>query len=244
MQHEFSRTELLLGHAALERLQNSHVLLFGVGGVGSYIAEGLVRSGLGAITIVDGDTVSTSNINRQLHALHSTVGQPKTAVMRARLLDINPNCRVTEVQHFYLPGDEADVWDTQYDYVVDAVDTVSAKLDIVQQAQQRGLRVLSCMGTGNKLDASRFQFADISQTSVCPLCRVMRRELKKRGIEHLKVLFSDEQPRKPVDISGKNDTMNWDVMRRQPPGSIAFVPPVAGLLISGEVVRDLVGDLL
>lgn len=218
---EFSRTEQLLG--SLDKLNNSHVAVFGVGGVGGYVVEALVRSGVGEITVVDKDTVSPSNINRQIIALHSTVGMSKVEVIKSRALDINPGVKINAFETFFLP-DTADQFDfSKYDYVVDAVDTVSAKIELVLRAKEAGVPIISSMGAGNKLDPTKFQVSDIYKTTVCPLARVMRKELKARGVKSLKVVYSTEQP----------------VIASTPPGSVAFVPSVAGLIIAGEVIRDL-----
>ena len=228
---EFIRTQMLIGEEAVSSLKEKKVIVFGVGGVGSYCCEAIARCGVGTITLVDNDTVSVSNINRQIIALHSTVGKYKTEVMMDRILDINPNCNVKCENVFYTDKKEIDI--SSYDYIVDAIDTVSSKLALICEAQRLNIPVISSMGTGNKIDASRFQIADISKTSVCPLARVMRKELKERGIKKLKVLFSDEAPLTPkISLS--------DGSRRQIPASIAFVPSVAGLLIAGEVIRDLI----
>ena len=213
----FARSALLLGEEALEALARRSVLLFGVGGVGSFVAEGLARSGIGRITLVDNDTVAPSNCNRQLVALHSTLGQPKAQVMRDRILDINPACQAEALCLFYGPETRDAVDFSAYDYVVDAIDTVTAKLLVIQRAKAAGVPVISSMGTGNKLDPSRFRITDIAKTAVCPLARVMRRELKSRGIAGVDVLWSDEPPRTPL----------------------AAAPPGAGLLIAGHVVRSL-----
>ncbi len=226
----FERTVSLIGNEAFSRLQNSHVIVFGVGGVGGYVVEALVRSGLGEITIVDNDVVSESNINRQIIALHSTVGKPKVQVLKERILDINPDCRVNALQAFFLPENSADFDFSKYDYVVDAIDTVTAKIEIIRKAKEAGVPVISSMGTGNKLDPSKFQIADISKTSVCPLARVMRRELKARHISKVKVLFSTEESAGVVTDSSNG---------RHAPASIAFVPSVGGLMIAAEVVKDL-----
>lgn len=239
MLHQFSRTELLLGPESTQKLQSSRVIIFGIGGVGSYTAEAIARSGVGAIDIVDNDDVSITNINRQLLATHSTVGKMKTDVMAERILDINPNCKVTKHPCFFTK-ETADRFDfSQYDYVVDAVDTVSAKLALVECANAAGVPIISCMGAGNKLDPTRFEVADISKTSVCPLARVMRQELRKRGISKLKVVYSKEEARTPAVNESVNEEV--DPGRRQVPGSLAFVPSVAGLILAGEVVCDLVG---
>lgn len=231
----FSRTGLLLGAAAMEKLKNSTVAVFGLGGVGGYVVEALARSGIGALVLVDHDTISLTNINRQILAAHSTVGMDKAEVAKARVLDINPEIRVTAQKVFYGP-DTAQAFDfSQYDYVVDAIDTVTGKLALVTAAQAAGTPIISCMGTGNKLDPSKFQIADISKTSVCPLARVMRKECAKRGIKHLKVLFSTEDPLSPDLI-----TEELPEGRRSLPGSVAYVPSVAGLMIAGAVIRDLI----
>lgn len=231
MESQFERTELLLGRDGVERLRKSKVAVFGIGGVGGYVCEALVRSGVGAFELIDRDTVSVTNLNRQIIALHSTVGRYKAEVMKERMLDINPDVLVTVRNFFFLP-ENADEFDfSAYDYVVDAVDTVTAKLEIILRARAAGVPVISSMGAGNKLDPGRFQVSDIYKTSICPLARVMRRELKKRGVEHLKVVWSDEAPRHPAFEEG---------MERVP-GSTAFVPSSAGLMIASEVVKDLAG---
>lgn len=228
MENEFARTELLLGREAMERLAGARVAVFGIGGVGGYVAEALARSGIGALDLIDSDTVSRTNLNRQIIALQSTVGREKTEVMRERILDINPDCRVEVHNCFYLP-ETKDRFDFRaYSYVVDAVDTVTAKLQLVLQAKECGVPVISSMGAGNKLHPELFEVADIYKTSVCPLARVMRRELKKRGVKELKVVYSKEPPVPPRQESGV-------------PGSVAFVPPAAGLILAAEVVRDLAG---
>lgn len=236
--HQFARSALLLGQENIESLAQRSVLLFGVGGVGSFVAEGLARAGIGRITLVDNDTVALSNCNRQLPALHSTLGQYKAQVMADRIADINPACQVEALCLFYGPETQEAINFPQYDYVVDAIDTVTAKLLVIAQAKAAGVPVISSMGTGNKLDPSRFRIGDINKTSVCPLARVMRRELKARGIAHVNVLWSDELPREPLD-SGALPAPG----RRQTPGSLPFVPPVAGLMIAGRVVLDLCGPL-
>lgn len=231
---EFSRTANLIGEDSLIILKNSSVAVFGAGGVGGFVCEALARCGVGSLTIVDHDTVSLSNINRQIIALHSTVGQKKVDVIEKRVLDINPECRVEKRDCFYL-SENADTFDfTKYDYVVDAVDTVQAKIEIIQRCKNSGVRIISSMGTGNKLDPLKFQIDDISKTNVCPLARVMRRELKARNIEKVDVLFSTEKPVEPL-IKEKQDN------GKIPPASIAFVPSVAGLLIAGHVVKKLCG---
>lgn len=228
MKESMERTAYLIGEDGVALLEKKHVALFGVGGVGGYVAEALGRAGVGTLTLVDKDTVSVSNINRQIIATYDTVGLRKTEVMATRLRSINPEIRVECRDCFFLP-DTAEEFDfTEYDYVVDAVDTVTAKLELVKRAQEAGVPILSCMGTGNKLDPGRFEITDISKTSVCPLAKVMRRELKKRGITRLKVLYSKEEP-----IKHEAGAV---------PGSISFVPPVAGLMIAGEVIKDLLRE--
>lgn len=237
MQNEFSRTELLLGSKAMKKLMNARVAVFGVGGVGGAVVEALARSGVGAIDIVDNDSVSLTNINRQLIATHETVGMAKVDAAEARILSINPSCRVTKHKLFYLP-ETADRFDfSRFDYVVDAIDTVSGKLMLVEAADAAGVPIISAMGAGNKLDPTVFRVADINKTSVCPLARVMRRELKKRGIRKLKVVYSEEEP-----VEAKEEAVEeLPEGKRAIPGSIAFVPPVVGFIIAGEVIKDLVG---
>lgn len=235
--HEFSRTELLIGTENQKKLAASTIVVFGVGGVGSHCIEALARCGVGRLVLVDNDQVSLTNLNRQSIAYHSTVGQYKTHVMKARIADINPAAKVDTFETFVLPDNLTGLLDSlgTVSYVVDAIDTVTAKLAIAQYCTERQIPLISSMGTGNKLHAELFEITDISKTSVCPLCRIMRKELKNRGIYKLKVLYSKEQPLTPVcpseEITGK----------RSVPGSISFVPPVAGLLIAGEVIRDLLG---
>lgn len=239
MVNQYSRTELLIGTEGMDKLRKSSVMVFGAGGVGSHCIEALARSGIGTLIIIDNDTVSLTNINRQSIAYHSTVGRPKTEVMAERIHDIDPSIRVKTYETFVLPDNLTGILDGEgrIDYIIDAIDTVSAKIALAEEAEKRGLRLISSMGTGNKLHPELFEIDDLSNTSVCPLCRVMRRELKQRGILHLKVLYSRE---KPVDIGGRQTGENPGV-RRSVPGSISFVPPVAGLLIAGQVIRELSG---
>ena len=241
MNEEFKRTELIIGAEALKKLEGSRVCVFGVGGVGSYVVEALARSGVGEIDIVDDDKVVLSNINRQIIALHSTVGRDKVDVARDRILDINPNCRVNAHKCFYLPENSAEFEFDKYDYVVDAIDTVTAKIDIIVKCTELGTPVISSMGTGNKLDPTRIKVTDIYKTEGDPLARVMRRELKKRGIKKLKVVYSSEEPVTPDPELVREEIESTDSQRRSIPGSIAFVPPVAGLTLAGEVIRDLIG---
>lgn len=242
MLQEFSRAALLLGEAGMERLSQAHVAVFGVGGVGSAAAEGLARAGVGAITLIDSDTVSVSNRNRQLLALASTTGQPKTEVMAARIRDINPTCRVTSLQLFLTPESTLDL--SQFDYVVDAIDTVTAKLFLIERCNQLGVPLISSMGTGNKLDPTRFQVADIFRTSVCPLARVIRQECKKRHIKHLKVVFSTEEAVKiPPERYALCPGESKGTAGRPVPASVSFVPPVAGFILAGEVIKDLTEGL-
>ncbi len=234
----FSRTALLLGQTGMARLKNAKVAVFGLGGVGGYVAEALARSGIGALELIDHDTISITNINRQILATRSTVGMDKTEAARLRVMDIDPDIKVTARKMFYGPN-TADQFDfSKYDYVVDAIDTVTGKLALVTAAQAAGVPIISSMGTGNKLDPTKFQVADITKTSVCPLARIMRKECAKRGIRHLKVLFSTEDP-----IPPSPDTASCEELpegRRALPGSVAFVPSVAGLIIAGEVIKDLI----
>ena len=232
----YSRTELLLGSNGMLKLKNAKVAVFGLGGVGGYVVEALARSGVGALELVDHDTISITNINRQLLATHSTVGQSKAQAAKNRVLDIDPAIDVTVRECFFGP-DTADTFDfSQYSYVVDAIDTVTGKLALVQAAKAANVPIISSMGTGNKLDPTKFQIADITKTSVCPLARIMRKECAKRGIKHLKVLFSTEDPLSP----GLPDSEELPEGRRALPGSVAFVPSVAGLIIAGEVIKDLI----
>lgn len=234
---QFSRTELLIGEEALEKLKYSRVAVFGVGGVGGYVVEALARSGVGALDLIDNDCVDISNINRQIIATMDTIGKPKVEVAKERVLKINPNMTVHTHQMFYLP-ETADKFDfTEYDYVVDAIDTVSGKIALVVQAKEADSPIICAMGAGNKLDPTAFEVTDIYKTTVCPLAKVMRRELKKRGIKKLKVVYSKEQPISPKKTDQEEFIKSG---KRQIPGSIAFVPSVAGLIIAGEVIKDLI----
>lgn len=238
MDSQFARSEALIGKEAQERLKNSRVILFGVGGVGSFAAELLARSGVGGLTLVDSDAVCLTNLNRQLGALHSTVGRPKTQVFEQRIRDINPCCRVETVSSFYLPENADEISLEGYDYIADAIDTVSAKLELAVRAKKAGVPIISCMGTGNKLEPTLLRVSDIYKTEGCPLCRVMRRELRARSVEALKVVWSPETPRKPLaPVDGGSEG-------RHAPASMAFVPASAGILMAKEIITDLIGDLL
>ena len=237
MIHEFSRTELLIGEEGLKRLANATVMVLGVGGVGSHCIEALARSGVGTLILVDNDKVSRTNINRQSIAYLSTIGDYKTKLMKDRIDDICPSINVFTYETFILPENLNEIFERKVDYIVDAIDTVTAKLAVAEYAKEHHIPLISCMGTGNKLHPELFEITDISKTSVCPLCKVMRKELKERGIHHLKVLYSKE---KPIDTSARS-TGEDKGMRRSLPGSISFVPPVAGLLIAGEVIREIAG---
>lgn len=239
MINQYSRTELLIGTEGMKRLKKASVMIFGVGGVGSHCIEALARSGVGRLILIDNDMVSLTNINRQSIAYHSTIGRMKTEVMAERIRDIDPSINVKTYESFVLPENLAGILDeeNQIDYIIDAIDTVSAKIALAEESVKRGVPLISSMGTGNKLHPDLFEIDDLANTSVCPLCRVMRRELKRRGILHLKVLYSKE---KPIDISGRKTEEDPGV-RRSVPGSVPFVPPVAGLLIAGQVIRELSG---
>lgn len=249
---QFSRTELLLGKDAMEKLHDSRVAVFGIGGVGGYVCEALARSGVGAFDLIDDDKVCLTNLNRQIIATHKTIGKYKTEVMKERILDINPNADVQIHNCFFLPENADEFPYEDYDYMVDAVDTVTAKIALVMKAQERHIPIISSMGAGNKLDGSQFRVADIYKTKVCPLAKVMRRELKKRGVKKLKVVYSEEQAIRPIEdmaISCRTNCVcppgakHKCTERRDIPGSVAFVPSVAGLIIAGEVVKDLVKDV-
>ena len=248
MSRQFARTQLLLGPEAMEKLAHSRVAVFGVGGVGGYVCEALARSGVGAFDLIDDDKVCLTNINRQIIATRKTIGKYKAEVMRERILDINPSADIRVYKCFFLPENADEFPFDEYDYVVDAVDTVTAKIELVMKAQEKGVRIISSMGAGNKLDASAFRVADIYKTKVCPLAKVMRRDLKKRGVKKLKVVYSEEKALTPLEdesISCRSNcvcppgTEHKCTDRRAIPGSVAFVPPVAGLIIAGEVIKDL-----
>lgn len=245
MSDQFIRTRLLIGNDPMERLANSRVAVFGVGGVGGFCIEALARAGVGTLHLYDDDTVSESNLNRQIVALHSTIGRPKAEVMAGRVRDINPGCSVKAVRMFYLPQNADEVDLSQYDYVVDCIDTVAAKLDLVSRCNTLQIKIISAMGSGNKLDPTAFVITDISKTEGCPLARVMRKELRKRGIHHLKVVYSKEEPispDRPMDVelpTTASDTRPGSTARRDTPGSISFVPAAAGLVLASAVIRDL-----
>ena len=250
MLNQFSRTQLLLGADNMDRLSNAKVAVFGIGGVGGYVVEALARSGVGSFVLVDDDKVCLTNINRQIIATRKTVGKYKVDVMKERILEINPDADVEVRKCFYLPENAHEFPFEEYSYVVDAVDTVTAKIEIIMRAKAAEIPVISCMGAGNKLDASAFQVADIYKTKMCPLAKVMRRELKARGVKKLKVVYSEEEPIRPLEDTSDNcnveetcqENLEYKAAkRRSTPGSVAFVPSVAGLIIAGEVIKDLAG---
>ena len=250
MLNQFSRTQLLLGEEAIDKLKKSRVAIFGVGGVGGYVCEALARSGVGTFDLIDDDKVCLTNLNRQIIATRKTVGKYKVEVMKERILDINPDAKVNVHQCFFLPENADEFSFNEYDYVVDAVDTVTAKIEIIMQAKKQEVPVISSMGAGNKLDPTAFRVADIYKTKVCPLAKVMRRELKKRGVKKLKVVYSEEQPIQPIEDMSISCRANCIcppgakhkcTERRAIPGSVAFVPSVVGLIIAGEVVKDIAG---
>lgn len=253
MESSFYRTEMLLGKKAVNKLKQSRVAVFGIGGVGGYVCEALVRSGIGAIDLIDYDTVSVTNLNRQIIATRRTIGQRKVDVMKERILEINPEVQVRVYPCFFLPENASQFPFEEYHYIVDAVDMVTAKIELILKAKEKKIPIISSMGAGNKLDGSQFQIADIYQTKVCPLAKVMRRELKKRGIEKLKVVYSEELPILPKDEEENGlelEIEEIEVLKKQEkqqkkvPGSVAFVPSIAGLLMAGEVVKDLVQDVV
>jgi len=244
----FVRTELLIGKESIEKLSRSKVVVFGVGGVGSFVVEALVRAGVGKLVLVDNDTVAESNINRQIIATTKTIDRPKVEIAKERVLEINPECQVTIFQTFVNEGNISDIVTEDVDYVVDAIDTVSSKIALVIYCEKHNIKIISSMGTGNKLDPTQFKISDIYKTKVCPLAKVMRCELRKRGVDKLKVLYSEEEPRTPMiteetkaaEAAGKKDDGVMRVTKRQTPGSISFVPPVAGMIIGGEVIKDII----
>ena len=241
MADQYSRTRLLLGAEGLEKLRNARVAIFGLGGVGGYVAEALARSGIGQIDLIDDDTINLTNLNRQVLALHSTIGMPKVEAAKQRILDIDPTIQVRTYETFYLP-ETADQFDfSQYDYVIDAIDTVTGKLQLIAQAKNAGVPVISCMGTGNKIDPTGFRVSDISKTRGCALARIMRKECAKRGIKGVKVVWSEELPLEPqIDPNEPQEPQREGSSRRSLPGSTAFVPGVAGLIMAGEVIKDLI----
>lgn len=244
MQNQFSRTELIIGSEGIKKLNDSKVAVFGIGGVGSYVVEGLARAGIQNFLLVDKDEVDVTNINRQIIATTKTVGIPKVEVAKQRILDINPNANVETIQEFFLP-ESSEIIDNSIDYIVDSVDTVTAKIELVMRANKLNIPIISSMGTGNKLDPTRFEVADIYKTSVCPLAKVMRKELKARGIKRLKVVYSKEEPIKPKVLNVENNSADENkeisnVHKKNVPGSISFVPSVAGLIIAGEVIKDII----
>jgi len=252
MLNKFSRTELLIGKKAVENLAQRRVAVFGIGGVGTFAVEGLARAGIGRFVLVDDDCICLTNINRQLHATMKTLGKPKVEVMKDRILEINPEAEVVARQIRYTPERAQELVKPEYDYIIDAIDTVTAKIDLILNAKQQDIPIISCMGAGNKLDPTKFQIADIYDTSVCPLARVMRRELRKRGVAALKVVYSKEEPVRPAQTDESGCRFSWvcprctagtSSARRQIPGSISFVPSVAGLLAASEVVKDLLNPL-
>lgn len=249
-QHEFSREELLIGKEGLQKLKNSKVVIFGVGGVGSYTVEALTRSGIGKLILVDNDDICITNLNRQIHALHSTISQSKVEVMKTRIRDINKECDVKIYKTFMNEDNIDEMIDEDTDYIIDAIDTVSSKIALALWCQNHNIKIISCMGTGNKFDPTMFKIADIYDTKMCPLAKVMRHELKKRGVKSLKVLYSDEMPVKPKQytltnnqntICCENKDTNKYIRKKQVAGTLSFVPPVAGMIIAGEVIKDLLG---
>ncbi|MBU5677835.1 tRNA threonylcarbamoyladenosine dehydratase [Alkaliphilus sp. MSJ-5] len=247
--HSFSRTELLIGTDGLEKLKNSKIAVFGIGGVGTFAVEALARSGVSKFVLVDHDDICLTNINRQIHALRSTVGKAKVEVMKERILDINPKAEVTVYRELYNSESAEKLIADDYDYVVDAIDMVTSKLDLIERCKKRGISIISCMGAGNKLDPTRLEVSDIYKTSICPLAKVMRKELRKRGIKDLKVIYSKEEPITPLEIEGNSCKTNCIctnketatcTARRQIPGSVSFVPSVAGLIIASQIVKDII----
>lgn len=233
MSEQFSRTELLIGKEAIEKLSNVKVAIFGIGGVGSFVAEALARAGIGSFLLVDNDIISESNLNRQIHALTNTIGKYKVEIMKERIMQINENAKVEISKEFFMPNSDEEIIDNTINYIVDAIDTVTAKIELVIRAQKLNIPIISSMGTGNKLDPTKFEITDINKTVVCPLAKVIRKELRTRGIKKLKVVYSKEEPIKPKQTIEQNE-------KKHIPGSISFVPSVAGLIIASEVVKDLI----
>lgn len=249
MLNQFSRTELLIGKEGIEKLKNAKVAIFGIGGVGSFVVEGLVRAGVENFVLIDDDKICLTNLNRQIIATRKTIGKYKVEVAKERILEINPNAKVEVYQEFYMPNSKKNIIDNTLSYVVDCVDTVTAKIEIIMQCKKLNVPIISAMGTGNKLDPSKFKITDINKTKICPLAKVMRKELRKRNIENLKVIYSEEEPIKPDDTSESScktncicppGTKRKCTIRNQVPGSISFVPSVAGLMIAGEIVKDII----
>ncbi len=252
MLHAFSRSEMLLGAEALQKLKHSTVAVFGIGGVGSYAVEALVRTGVGHLVLIDDDRICLTNLNRQLHATRKTIGRYKVEAMRDRAMEINPDVSVQTIQSFYLPENAAAIFSTGWDYIIDAMDTVTAKLDLVVRAQQNRVPLICCLGTANKMDPTRFEVADLARTDICPLAKIMRKELRRRGVRHQKVVYSRECTMTPIPSEDAScstacicpaGTTRTCTTRRQIPGSLAFMPSVAGLIAAGEVIRDLVSPL-
>ncbi len=233
MSEQFSRTELLIGKEGIEKLVNAKVAIFGIGGVGSFVAEALARAGIGNFVLIDNDVISKSNLNRQIHALTNTIGKYKVEVMKERIMQINENAKVEISKEFFMPNSDEKIIDNTINYIVDAIDTVTAKIELVIRAEKLNIPIISSMGTGNKLDPTKFEITDINKTAVCPLAKVMRKELRARGIKKLKVVYSKEEPIKPKQTQKQNE-------KKRVPGSISFVPSVAGLIIASEVVKDLI----
>ncbi len=236
MLEQFSRTAMIIGEDGIEKLNNSKVAIFGIGGVGSFVVEGLVRAGVQNFILVDKDVIDITNLNRQIHATTKTIGKDKVEVMKQRILDINPNAKVEIFKEFFMPDSKTKILDESIDYIIDAVDTVTAKIELVIQAEKLGIPIISAMGTGNKLDPTKFEVTDIYKTSVCPLAKVMRKELRQRGITKLKVVYSKEEP---IILKLQDDKLVEKNAKKQVPGSVSFVPSVAGMIIAGEVIKDL-----
>ncbi len=247
MSNQFSRTELLIGKNGIEILKNKKVAIFGIGGVGSFVLEGLARAGIEKFILVDNDKVSITNLNRQLIATHKTLGKPKVEAAKERILDINPNAQVEIHEEFFMPGSK-EILNSSINYIVDAIDTITAKIELVLRANKLNIPIISCMGTGNKLDPTKFEVTDIYKTSMCPLAKVMRKELKAKGIKALKVVYSKEKPIKPYEVLENDykleptDVKDDDIIKKQVPGSISFVPSVAGLIVAGEVIKDIIKE--
>lgn len=245
MLDQFSRTELLIGKQGIEKLNNAKVAIFGIGGVGSFAVEGLVRAGIENFVLIDNDKICLTNLNRQLHATRNTIGQYKVDIMEKRILEINPNAKVETYKEFFMPNSEKNIITEDIDYIVDAIDTVTAKIELVMQAEKLNIPIISAMGSGNKLDPTKFEVTDIYKTSMCPLAKVMRKELKAREVKKLKVVYSKEEPIKPYEEIENSDEYlkdikGTDIVKKQTPGSVSFVPSVVGMIIAGEVVKDII----